>query len=227
MKRCGKKTGALILAFVMTVCAAGPAFGQAVPENIPDEPEGLDEKTERQLEERHHEFLSRLFSASQAGLVAQRTEPGLGVLIYESIGLRLKRDRSLALAWGLQLPGMLGVAAGPEACVFEGDCFQATVLFAAQYELPLEQVMSAKALPGRADRYRVGVGLGLRSGPVDAARLSVTPQYAVPVNRYWTLSLGATAGMDAIGELSAARPFMGAQVGVTVFPWGRRFDVLR
>lgn len=219
---------ALVFTFALALLVAGPAWAQAIPDDIPDAPEGLDDKTERQLEERHHELLSRLFSVTQTGLVAQRAEPGWGALVYESFGLMLKRDRSLALGIGVQQPRVLSIAAGPEDCVRPGnDCYQTTLLLAAQYELPLRQITGAEVLPGRADRYRLGIGLGLRSGPVDAMRLGITPQYLIPVNRYWTLGLGATAGVDAISAMAGLRPFIGAQVAVKVFPWGRRLDVLR
>ncbi len=209
---------------VLALLTAGPAAAQAIPEDIPDKPEGLDEKTERELEERHHELLSRLFSTSQTGLVAQRAESGWGVLAYESFGLDLSRGQSIALAVGVQHSAVqaVGTCAIPAA-----GCWQTTVLASAQYELPLEQLVSTEALPGQASRYRLGFGLGVRSGAVDALRMVVTPQYAVPVNRYWTFSVGASAGLDAVSGASAMRPFAGGHVGVKVFPWGRRFDVLR
>lgn len=117
------------------------------------------------------------------------------------MGLEPSRGQSVALSVGVQS----GLLAGEAGCA------------------------SGRTLPadGGASRCRLGVGLGVRSGAIGAVRLAVTPQQAVPMNRYWGLSIGATAGLDAIDQFARARPFLGGYVGVKVFPWGRCLDVLR
>ena len=94
----------------------------------------------------------------------------------------------------------------------EGDTgtFYATSL---QLQLPLRRLLSPSKL---ADRSAVALGMGWSGGSAGGAgmSLSVTPEYILPVNAYWSVPIGFSLNTVVSSTPEARRTFLGLHVGV-------------
>ena len=207
------RTRSIALAvFVAALLLPALASAQAIPDDIPDSPspDELDERRENRLKERHHAAISRLFTSARVAAVGAVAVPAgagdvLGYGVQVGGGLRFNRGDAFYGALDVyQLP-----VSASDHDVLSLEPPLATVYAASlHYQLGLRRFAPTS---GWADRSAVAFGVGTYSGDAGGVSLAVTPEYILPINRFWSLPVGMS--LNAIlGE--TPRTFLGLHIGL-------------
>lgn len=203
---------ALVLA--LSTLAAGAAHAQvAIPDDIPDKPEALDDKQKKRFKERYRETLSPFFVRSGVG-TALSVGPGMAAVgvraaagfdVGERDALYLEVVHYTLLRPRLQDADGRPVWAAPET----------VSLISGHYEASLHRVLGERSKVARRLAVAFGIGADM-SGSGQGLSLSVEPRYEVPVNTFLSLPVGVRAGGVVLGDAPARHFFVGVQAGVKV-----------
>ena len=200
----------LVSILLVALLLPATASAQDIPDDIPDSPSPreLDERREKWLKERHHATLSRLFASTKMAVAPLPGVLGYGVQVAGGVQL----ERGGAILWATdiyQIPVKTGTS---NRVLPKGDveAFFATSL---QLQLSLRRLLAPSKL---ANRSALALGMGWSGGTAGngGMSLSVTPEYILPVNSYWSLPIGFSLNTIVNSAPEARRTFLGLHVGV-------------
>jgi hypothetical protein len=193
-----------LLILALAAALAAPAAAQVVPADFPDPNESMADRNNRQLEERHLGFLSRLYGQStlEVGPSLGGAAPILGTAVEG--GYRLPSGDAVALSLDLRSE----LARDPLSGALATDQGVATV--AVGYVLTLD-----RHSPAFAEGMELELGAGVSSGAIDGTVLEVTPRYAIPLGGVTSLPVGLHASYGFGDRVVGASPlFVGVSVGM-------------
>lgn len=192
------------------ILAATPAIAlaQAVPDNVPDNPEesAADRERER-LIERHRQQLAPLFGSTTVA-VSPFGSSGATVELMVRGGANMSNGDAISVGVGTRT-SMLAVQLDDEFPV--GSSY----LFSLGLDIGLRRFESTSRLLRRSS---IGLGFGGITGQENAVMLELQPTYTIRVNQFWSLPIGirGTALMGGTGEGPTDHHFLGVAAGIKV-----------
>ena len=184
------------------------AAAQDIPDDIPDAPEGLDERREKRLQERHHATISRLFASTKTALALSPGALGYGVQVAGGTLL----DQGSAILGTVDVY-QIPVQADEDNFFLPEGGMETVYTTSLQLQLRLRRLLAPSKL---ADRGVIGLGMGWSGGSAGSGGLGlmVTPEYLIPINPYWSLPVGFSLNAVVSNAPEARRTFVGLHVGL-------------
>ena len=188
----------------------GPAAAQVVPDEFPRPTTSIADRTERQLEEEHLPFLSRLYG--QTELALGPAIGGLAPVLATTVegGYRLRNGDAVSALFSVRSELAEDPVTG--RAMFDPGVF----VMAAQYNVSLRWLAPGSPAARRAEvGVGLGVGAGLESG--DVVTFDLVPRYVLPIGRRTEIPLGLRLSY-AVGDGATAPGtsalFVGASAGM-------------
>lgn len=204
-----------VLLLVALGATSSPGLGQAIPDNIPDEPgESLVDREKKRLEERFRGTLSRFFSGGGFD-VAPLAAEGLGYQANVNVGMYLPGGDALLLAVAARdVPARLGSEI-PDPGRRWTEWY-----YSVGYELSATRLLGPTPF---AQRSAIGLGVGVLSGEVSVLALDLGPTYDVIQRDSWSVPVGVRLNVAMVGsrDIAVTRAFLGVSLGVR-WHWARR-----